>query len=230
MLSAQEARDELKKDLEDRVKSEVREEIELAVEMYEAELSECLSDGIKRALQDNLESVIHSDTILHAFNNKRYFNDNNNNNNLETKYGFRGIGKVLYEVEKMLFRSKIQEVFRKQLEELIELGYDATLEFHDSEVSVSYNREEKLKDNIAILRVSWSTKEDESDIINEEQQTQVRRVEYELNESESKSVYKKASVDDRHVDDKWNEMAKSQSDLKELPKKKKTWWERLING
>ena len=226
MLSAQEARDELKKDLEDRVKSEVREEIELAVEMYEAELSECLSDGIKRALQENLESVIHSDTILHAFNNKRYFNDNNN---LETKYGFREIGKILYEVEKMLFRSKIQEVFHKQLEELIELGYDATLEFHDSEVSVSYNREEKLKDNIAILRVSWETKEDESDIINEEQQTQVRRVEYELNESESKSVYKKASVDDRH-DNKWNEMAKSQSDLKELPKKKKTWWERLTNG
>lgn len=221
MLSAQEARDELKKDLEDRVKSKVKEEIELAVEMYEAELNESLSDGIKRALQENLESVAYADTILHAFNHKHsYYNDDND---LETRYGFRENGERLHKVEKMLFLSKIQEVFRKQLGELIELGYDATLDFLDSEVSVSYNREEKLKGNVPVLKIYWSIKEDESDVINEEQQAQVRRVEYELNESESKSVYKKASVDDRDV-------AQSQSDLKELPKKKKTWWERLING
>ena len=220
MLSAQEARDELKKDLEDRIKSEVLEEIELAVEMYEAELSEVLSDGIKRALQENLESIAYSEAILHAFHYKLYYY--NDNNDLETKYGFRENGERLHEVEKMLFQSKIQEVFRKQREELVELGYDVTLDFLDSEVSVSYNREEKLKGNVPILKIYWGTEEDESDTINEEQQTQVRRVEYELNESESKSVYKKASVDDR--------VAQSQSDLKELPKKKKTWWERLING
>lgn len=220
MLSAQEARDELKKDLEDRVKSKVKEEIELAVEMYEAELSESLSEGVKRALQENLESVAYADTILHAFNYKHYYY--NDNNDLETKYGFRENGERLHKVEKMLFLSKIQEVFRKQLRELIELGYDATLDFLDSEVSVSYNREEKLKGNVPVLKIYWGIEEDESDAINEEQQTQVRRVEYELNESESKSVYKKASVDDR--------VAQSQSDLKELPKKKKTWWERIING
>lgn len=221
MLSAQEARDELKKDLEDRVKSEVLEEIELAVEMYESELNESLSDGIKRALQENLESVAYSDTILHAFNYKHHYY--NNNNDLETKYGFRENRERLHKVEKMLFLSKIQEVFRKQLEELVELGYDVTLDFLDSEVSVSYNREEKLKGNVPILKIYWGIEEDESDIINEEQQTQVRRVEYELNELEGKSVYKKASVDDRDV-------AQSQLDLKELSKKKKTWWERIING
>lgn len=221
MLSAQEARDELKKDLEDRVKSEVLEEIELAVEMYEAELSESLSEGVKRALQENLESVVYADTILHAFNYKHhYYSDDSD---LETKYGFRENGERLHKVEKMLFLSKIQEVFRKQREELVELGYDVALDFLDSEVSVSYNREEKLRGNVPVLKIYWGIEEDESDAINEEQQTQVRRVEYELNESESKSVYKKASVDDRDV-------AQSQSDLKELPKKKKTWWERLING
>lgn len=221
MLSAQEARDELKKDLEDRVKSEVREEIELAVEMYEAELSESLSDGVKRALQENLESVAYSDVILYAYNHKHYYY--NDNNDLETKYGFRENGESLHKVEKMLFLSKIQEVFRKQLGELIELGYDASLDFLDSTVSVSYNREEKLKGNVPVLKIYWGIEEDGSDAINEEQQAQVRRVEYELNESEDKSVYKKASVEDRVV-------AQSQSDLKELPKKKKTWWERLING
>src|SRR5699024_529235 len=221
MLSAQEARDELKKDLEDRVKSETLEEIELAVEMYEAELSESLSDGIKRALQENLESVAYSDTILHAFNYKHSYYSSDNN--LESEYGFRKNGKELHKVEKMLFKSKIQEVFHKQLEELVELGYDATLEFHDSEVSVSYNREEKLKDNISILRVSWATKEDESDAINEEQQEQARRKEY-----------KKTSVSiedtQQRVSERWSGIAQSQSELKELPKKKLKWWERLING
>lgn len=227
MLSAQEARDELKKDLEDRVKSEVIEEIELAVEMYEAELNESLSDGIKRALQENLESVVYSDTILHAFNCKQSYYDYSND--LESEYGFRENGKRLYKVEKTLFLSKIQEVFRKQLEELVELGYDATLEFLDSEVTVSYNREEKIKGNAPVLKIYWNTEEDESDI-NEEQKTQVRRVEYELNDLEDKSVYKKASVDDLHADYKWSDNAKSQSDLKEMPKKKLKWWERLING
>lgn len=220
MLSAQEVRDELKKDLEDRVKSETLEEIELAVEMYEAELSESLSDGIKRALQENLESVVYSDTILHDFNYKHSYYDDKNN--LETEYGFRENGKRLHKVEKMLFQSKIQGVFRKQLEELIELGYDATLEFHDSEVSVSYNREEKLKGNVPVLKIYWSSEENESDVINEEQQTQVRRTEYKH----------ASSIEDaqRKVSERWNEMAQSQSDLKELPKKKKKWWERLING
>ena len=225
MLSAQEARDELKKDLEDRVKSEVMEEIELAVEMFEAELSECLSDGIKRALQENLESVIHSDTILYAYNHKHYYY--NDNNDLETKYGFRENGERLHKVEKMLFLSKIQEVFRKQLGELIELGYDATLEFLDSTVSVSYNREEKLKGNVPVLKIYWGIEEDESDIINEEQQTQVRRVEYELSDVDNQGEVVSASTT-------WepspSEYAQSQSDLKELPKKKKTWWERIING
>lgn len=225
MLSAQEARDELKKDLEDRVKSEVIEEIELAVDMYEAELSESLSDGIKRALQENLESVAYSDVILYAYNHKHSYYSNDNN--LESEYGFRKNGKELHKVEKMLFKSKIQEVFRKQLEELVELGYDATLEFHDSEVSVSYNREEKLKDNIPILRVSWATKEDESDAINEEQQTQVRRIEYELSDVNSQGEVMSASTIWKPSP---SEYAQSQSELKEIPKKKLKWWERLING
>ena len=170
MLSAQEARNELKKDPIDRISNDMLEEIQLIADMY---------------------AVLFRDTALSA-------------------------------IEREAVVESIKEVVSQQAKELRAIGYSVEVEYGDR----TGVHNENLKDNNFRICIDWAEfpveESDESDIINEEQQAQVRRVEYELNESESKSVYKKASVDDR--------VAQSQSELKELPKKKKTWWERLING
>ena len=132
------------------------------------------------------------------------------------------LGIWLYPQLREAIVESIKEVVSQQTKELRAIGYSVEVEYGDR----TGVHNENLKDNNFRICIDWAEfpveESDESDIINEEQQAQVRRVEYELNESESKSVYKKASVDDR--------VAQSQSELKELPKKKKTWWERLING
>ena len=56
MLSAQEARDELKKDPIDRISNDMLEEIQLIADMYAVELEEKIQDGIKRALLNNKKS------------------------------------------------------------------------------------------------------------------------------------------------------------------------------
>lgn len=216
MLSAQEARDELKKDPIDRISNDMFEEIQLIADMYAVELEEKIQDGIKRALLNNkTKLLIEDDVFLYCLSDKWSFIPSENIQNRMDL--FRDM--ALSAIEREAIVESIKEVVSQQTKELRAIGYSVEVEYGDR----TGVHNENLKDNNFRICIDWAEHPvDESDIINEEQQTQVRRVEYELNESESKSVYKKASVDDR--------VAQSQSDLKELPKKKKTWWERLING
>lgn len=216
MLSAQEARDELKKDPIDRISNDMLEEIQLIANMYAVELEEKIQDGIKRALLNNkTKLLIEDDVFLYCLSDKwSFISSENIQNRMDL---FRDM--ALSAIEREAIVESIKEVVSQQTKELRAIGYSVEVEYGDR----TGVHNENLKDNNFRICIDWAEHPvDESDIINEEQQTQVRRVEYELNESESKSVYKKASVDDR--------VAQSQSDLKELPKKKKTWWERLING
>jgi|SRR5699024_6856911 len=216
MLSAQEARDELKKDPIDRISNDMLEEIQLIANMYAVELEEKIQDGIKRALLNNkTKLLIEDDVFLYCLSDKwSFISSENIQNRMDL---FRGM--ALSAIEREAIVENIKEVVSQQTKELRAIGYSVEVEYGDR----TGVHNENLKDNNFRICIDWAEHPvDESDIINEEQQTQVRRVEYELNESESKSVYKKASVDDR--------VAQSQSELKELPKKKKTWWERLING
>lgn len=224
MLSAQEARDELKKDPIDRISNDMLEEIQLIANTYAVELEEKIQDGIKRALFNNeTKLLIEDDVFLYCLSDKwSFISSENIQNRMDL---FRDT--ALSAIEREAVVESIKEVVSQQAKELRAIGYSVKVEYRDR----TSTHHENLKDNNFRICIDWAEHPvDESDIINEEQQTQVRRVEYELNELEGKSVYKKASVDDRHVDDKWNGMAKSQSDLKELPKKKLKWWERIING
>lgn len=220
MLSAQEARDELKKDPIDRISNDMFEEIQLIADMYAVELEEKIQDGIKRALFNNeTKLLIEDDVFLYCLSDKwSFISSENIQNRMDL---FRDM--ALSAIEREAVVESIKEVVSQQAKELRAIGYSVKVEYRDR----TSTHHEDLKDNHFSICIDWAEfpeeESDESDIINEEQQAQVRRVEYELNESEGKSVYKKASVDDRDV-------AQSQSDLKELPKKKKTWWERLING
>ena len=216
MLSAQEARDELKKDPIDRISNDMLEEIQLIADMYAVELEEKIQDGIKRALLNNkTKLLIEDDVFLYCLSDKwSFISSENIQNRMDL---FRDM--ALSAIEREAIVESIKEVVSQQTKELRAIGYSVEVEYGDR----TGVHNENLKDNNFRICIDWAEHPvDESDIINEEQQTQVRRVEYELNESGSKSVYKKASVDDR--------VAQSQSELKELPKKKKTWWERLING
>ena len=216
MLSAQEARDELKKDPIDRISNDMLEEIQLIADMYAVELEEKIQDGIKRALLNNkTKLLIEDDVFLYCLSDKwSFISSENIQNRMDL---FRDM--ALSAIEREAIVESIKEVVSQQTKELRAIGYSVEVEYGDR----TGVHNENLKDNNFRICIDWAEHPvDESDIINEEQQTQVRRVEYELNEPESKSVYKKASVDDR--------VAQSQSDLKELPKKKKTWWESIING
>ena len=216
MLSAQEARNELKKDPIDRISNDMLEEIQLIADMYAVELEEKIQDGIKRALLNNkTKLLIEDDVFLYCLSDKwSFISSENIQNRMDL---FRDM--ALSTIEREAIVESIKEVVSQQTKELRAIGYSVKVEYGDR----TGVHNENLKDNNFRICIDWAEHPvDESDIINEEQQTQVRRVEYELNESGSKSVYKKASVDDR--------VAQSQSELKELPKKKKTWWERLING
>lgn len=219
MLSAQEARNELKKDPIDRISNDMLEEIQLIADMYAVELEEKIQYGIKRALLNNeTKLLIEDDVFLYCLSDKwSFISSENIQNRMDL---FRDT--ALSAIEREAVVESIKEVVSQQAKELRAIGYSVEVEYGDR----TGVRNENLKDNNFRICIDWAEfpveESDESDIINEEQQAQVRRVEYELNESESKSVYKKASVDDR--------VAQSQSELKELPKKKKTWWERLING
>ena len=216
MLSAQEAREELEKDPIDRISNDMLEEIQLIADMYAVELEEKIQDGIKRALFNNkTKLLIEDDVFLYCLSDKwSFISSENIQNRMDL---FRDM--ALSAIEREAIVESIKEVVSQQTKELRAIGYSVEVEYGDR----TGVHNENLKDNNFRICIDWAEHPvDESDIINEEQQTQVRRVEYELNESGSKSVYKKASVDDR--------VAQSQSELKELPKKKKTWWERLING
>ena len=216
MLSAQEAREELEKDPIDRISNDMFEEIQLIADMYAVELEEKIQDGIKRALLNNkTKLLIEDDVFLYCLSDKwSFISSENIQNRMDL---FRDM--ALSAIEREAIVESIKEVVSQQTKELRAIGYSVEVEYGDR----TGVHNENLKDNNFRICIDWAEHPvDESDIINEEQQTQVRRVEYELNESEGKSVYKKASVDDR--------VAQSQSDLKELLKKKKTWWERLING
>ena len=216
MLSAQEAREELEKDPIDRISNDMLEEIQLIADMYAVELEEKIQDGIKRALLNNkTKLLIEDDVFLYCLSDKwSFISSENIQNRMDL---FRDM--ALSAIEREAIVESIKEVVSQQAKELRVIGYSVEVEYGDR----TGVHNENLKDNNFRICIDWAEHPvDESDIINEEQQTQVRRVEYELNESGSKSVYKKASVDDR--------VAQSQSELKELPKKKKTWWERLING
>lgn len=216
MLSAQEAREELEKDPIDRISNDMLEEIQLIADMYAIELEEKIQDGIKRALLNNkTKLLIEDDVFLYCLSDEwSFISSENIQNRMDL---FRDM--ALSAIEREAIVESIKEVVSQQTKELRAIGYSVEVEYGDR----TGVHNENLKDNNFRICIDWAEHPvDESDIINEEQQTQVRRVEYELNESGSKSVYKKASVDDR--------VAQSQSELKELPKKKKTWWERLING
>lgn len=216
MLSAQEARDELKKDPIDRISNDMLEEIQLIANMYAVELEEKIQDGIKRALLNNkTKLLIEDDVFLYCLSDKwSFISSENIQNRMDL---FRDM--ALSAIEREAIVESIKEVVSQQTKELRAIGYSVEVEYGDR----TGVHNENLKDNNFRICIDWAEHPvDESDIINEEQQTQVRRVEYELNESGSKSVYKKASVDDR--------VAQSQSELKEIPKKKLKWWERLING
>lgn len=216
MLSAQEAREELEKDPIDRISNDMLEEIQLIADMYAVELEEKIQDGIKRALLNNkTKLLIEDDVFLYCLSDEwSFISSENIQNRMDL---FRDM--ALSAIEREAIVESIKEVVSQQTKELRAIGYSVEVEYGDR----TGVHNENLKDNNFRICIDWAEHPvDESDIINEEQQTQVRRVEYELNESGSKSVYKKASVDDR--------VAQSQSELKELPKKKKTWWERLING
>lgn len=216
MLSAQEAREELEKDPIDRISNDMFEEIQLIADMYAVELEEKIQDGIKRALLNNkTKLLIEDDVFLYCLSDKwSFISSENIQNRMDL---FRDM--ALSAIEREAIVESIKEVVSQQTKELRAIGYSVEVEYGDR----TGVHNENLKDNNFRICIDWAEHPvEESDIINEEQQTQVRRVEYELNESGSKSVYKKASVDDR--------VAQSQSELKELPKKKKTWWERLING
>lgn len=216
MLSAQEAREELEKDPIDRISNDMFEEIQLIADMYAVELEEKIQDGIKRALLNNkTKLLIEDDVFLYCLSDEwSFISSENIQNRMDL---FRDM--ALSAIEREAIVESIKEVVSQQTKELRAIGYSVEVEYGDR----TGVHNENLKDNNFRICIDWAEHPvDESDIINEEQQTQVRRVEYELNESGSKSVYKKASVDDR--------VAQSQSELKELPKKKKTWWERLING
>ena len=217
MLSAQEAREELEKDPIDRISNDMLEEIQLIADMYAVELEEKIQDGIKRALLNNkTKLLIEDDVFLYCLSDKwSFISSENIQNRMDL---FRDM--ALSAIEREAIVESIKEVVSQQTKELRAIGYSVEVEYGDR----TGVHNENLKDNNFRICIDWAEHPvDESDIINEEQQTQVRRVEYELNELEGKSVYKKASVDDRDV-------AQSQSDLKELPKKKKTWWESIING
>lgn len=217
MLSAQEARDELKKDPIDRISNDMFEEIQLIADMYAVELEEKIQDGIKRALFNNeTKLLIEDDVFLYCLSDKWSFIPSENIQNRMDL--FRDT--ALSAIEREAVVESIKEVVSQQAKELRAIGYSVKVEYRDR----TSTHHEDLKDNHFRICIDWAEflkeESDESDI-NEEQQTQVRRTEY-----------KHASIEDaqQKVSERWGEMAQSQSDLKELPKKKLKWWERIING
>ena len=221
MLSAQEARDELKKDPIDRISNDMLEEIQLIANMYAVELEEKIQDGIKRALFNNkTKLLIEDDVFLYFLSDKwSFISSENIQNRMDL---FRDM--ALSAIEREAIVESIKEVVSQQTKELRAIGYSVEVEYGDR----TGVHNENLKDNNFRICIDWAEHPvDESDIINEEQQTQVRRVEYKLSDVDNQGEVVSASTT-------WepspSEYAQSQSDLKELPKKKKTWWERLING
>lgn len=218
MLTAQEAREELEKDPIDRISNDMFEEIQLIADMYAVELEEKIQDGIKRALFNNeTKLLIEDDVFLYCLSDKwSFISSENIQNRMDL---FRDT--ALSAIEREAVVESIKEVVSQQAKELRVIGYSVKVEYRDR----TSTHHEDLKDNHFSICIDWAEfpeeESDESDT-KEEQQTQVRATQY-----------KHASVEEdaqREVSEGWNEVAQSQSDLKELPKKKKTWWERIING
>lgn len=217
MLSAQEARDELKKNPIDRISNDMLEEIQLVADMYVVELEEKIQDGIKRALLNNeTKLLIEDDIFLFCMSDKwSFISSENIQNRMDL---FRDT--VLSAIEREAVVESIKEVVSQQTKELRAIGYSVEVEYGDR----TGVHNENLKDNNFRICIDWAEyPEEESDAINEEQQEQARRKEY-----------KKTSVSiedtQQRVSERWSGIAQSQSELKELPKKKLKWWERLING
>lgn len=217
MLSAQEAREELEKDPIDRISNDMFEEIQLIADMYAVELEEKIQDGVKRALLNNeTKLLIEDDVFLYCLSDKwSFISSENIQNRMDL---FRDT--ALSAIEREAVVESIKEVVSQQAKELRAIDYSVKIEYRDR----TSTHHEDLKDNHFRICMDWAEhpeeESDESDT-KEEQQTQIRATQY-----------KHASVEDaqREVSEGWNEVAQSQSDLKELPKKKKTWWERIING
>lgn len=219
MLSAQEAREELEKDPIDRISNDMLEEIQLIADIYAVELEEKIQDGIKQALFNNkTKTLIQDDILLYCMSDKwSFISEENIQNRMKL---FEGI--ALSAIEREAVVENIKEVVSQQAKELRAIGYSVKVEYRDR----TSTHHEDLKDNHFRICIDWAEypeeEPDESDAINEEQQTQVRRTEYKH----------ASSIEDaqRKVSERWSGVAQSQSELKELPKKKLKWWERLING
>lgn len=211
MLSAQEAREELEKEPIDRVSDKQLEEMKLATQMFSAELEEEISEKIEKALLANKTQCSLS---YHIFSYTREgYSWWNINDSIQHSYGlFEKDGKLdASTVLERAFNKMIKEVVETQADELIELGYFVVVTYSDEHFT-----DILLKDNNVEITIGWDVKKPMKE--QDEEPEQIER----------RAPYVKASIVEQDDYSKWGTNAQSQSELKELSKKKKKWWERLI--
>lgn len=206
MLSAQEARNELKKDPIDRVSDKQIEEMKLVTQMFSAELEEKVTSEIKNALLANKVQCSFSYHV-HSFTEQPY--NWFNNHTIQHSYGLFEEDSILHTstVLERAFNKMIKEVVGTQADELIELGYCVDTTYSDEHFS-----DILLKDNKIEISIEWGIEKpvkEQDELSEADNQREVVSVSTAWEPSPS-------------------EYAQSQSELKELPKKKKKWWERLI--
>lgn len=207
MLSAQEARNELKKDPIDRVSDKQIEEMKLAAQMFSVELEEEISEKIEKAL---LENKIQCSLSYHIFS---YTRENYGwwsiNDSIQHSYGlFEKDGKLdASAVLEEAFNKMIKKAVSAQVQELKALDYFVTVTYSNEHLS-----DILLKDNKFEITIEWDIEKPVKE-------------QNELNEVDNQGEVVSAST-------AWepspSEYAQNQSELKELSKKKKKWWERLI--
>lgn len=214
MLTAEEARAELKKKKIDRLPENEQEEIKLILDYFAQELEDSIAEKINLAILREDYHVEYKVSHVNEFYRSSV-------NRFETIYPDTDfcITSVPYVYEKFggtqdkYVWDEFEKVVLEQAESLRSLGYEVDITIKDGKQLYTI-----IERNSINLTISWAEEsdvEDESDAISEEQQTQVRRVEYEL---ESKRL-------PIALDEYQQVNAKSQDELKDLPKKKKRWWQ-----
>lgn len=160
MLSAEEARQELRRNPVYRIKQGDLEVFQLVGEMFASDLENEIEDGIEKQLSDNQTSLkLSYDVSCYTTERYGYWYEPG----LDDKYEL-----INYNPEELVMDTSTREAFfdiintviNNQKEELEALGYKTTLEYEDRCLT---NR--TLKDNHISLTIDWKeeTKDAETD-------------------------------------------------------------------
>src|SRR5699024_6160211 len=189
MLSAEEGRQELKKDVLDRLEGEQKEELKVFTEIFTVDLEETISSLIKQTLvaEESSFSLRMVAGREHEFNNKFW-------SNWDILDGYKIYAPRLL---REAYITKIIQVVEKQVEELKDLGYNAQAKFSEAEAIFG------LRNMRIELMVDWKeeTKDAEKDFF--QRKYRLREDAADVARKEVKEKLYILNSEDKNISERW---------------------------